>query len=147
MLDSYGRSVRKAENLDVLSDAAIDVMVEYVPKMAGPLTAAYFDPLGGAISEVGQSDTAYWGRRTSYGFHIIAGWMDPEDDAEVIDWANEFQNAMKPHSNGGVYVNLIADDELDRIPRAYGDNFDRIVDVKRQWDPKNLFKHNYNIAP
>lgn len=141
------RYMSKAENLDVLSDSAIDVMIEYVPQMVGPLTAAYFEPLGGAIGRVDRADTAYWGRGTSYGFHIIAGWMDPADDREVAGWANDFQAAMKPHSNGGVYVNLIADDEPDRVPAAYGGNLARLIELKRTWDPTNLFDNNYNIAP
>jgi FAD/FMN-containing dehydrogenase len=54
---------------------------------------------------------------------------------------------MAPHATGGVYVNLIADDEPDRVPAAYGDNYARLVELKRQWDPENLFQGNYNIPP
>jgi hypothetical protein len=115
--------------------------------MVGPLTAAYFDPLGGAVGRVDRPSTPYAGRGTSYGFHIIAGWMDPDEDDAVISWASEFSNAMAAHANGGVYVNLIADDEPDRIPSAYGDNYTRLVEMKRRWDNSNLFTSNYNIPP
>jgi hypothetical protein len=90
--------------------------MEFVPRMAGPLTAAYFDPLGGAVGRVDRRSTPYGGRGTSYGFHIIAGWMDPAEDEAVIGWATEFSDAMAADATGSVYVNLIADDELDRIP-------------------------------
>lgn len=141
------RYTSKAHDLDGLSDGAIDTMVEYVPQMTGALTAAYFDPLGGAIGRVDTSATPYGGRNTSYGFHIVAGWMDVDEDDSVLTWASDFHNAMAAHATGGVYVNLIADDETERIPAAYGDNYGRLVDLKRQWDPGNLFSSNYNIPP
>lgn len=139
------RYLSKAHDLDGLSDGAIDTMVEFVPQMAGALTAAYFDPLGGAIARVDTEATAYAGRKTSYGFHIIAGWMDPLEDDTVIGWASAFHEAMSRHANGGVYVNLIGDDELDRVPTAYGGNYARLIQQKRKWDPANLFASNYNI--
>jgi hypothetical protein len=146
-LPKGNRYLSKAQDLDELSDGAIDTMVEFVPRMVGPLTAAYFDPLGGAVGRVDRPSTPYAGRGTSYGFHIIAGWMDPDEDDAVISWASEFSNAMAAHANGGVYVNLIADDEPDRIPSAYGDNYTRLVEMKRRWDNSNLFTSNYNIPP
>lgn len=141
------RYLSKAHDLVGMSDGAIDTMVEYVPRMVGPLSAAYFDPLGGAVGRVDSSATPYAGRDTTYGFHIIAGWMDTADDESVVDWASEFHTAMAAHATGGVYVNLIADDETDRIPMAYGDNYGRLVELKQKWDPENLFRSNYNIPP
>jgi FAD/FMN-containing dehydrogenase len=141
------RYTSKAHDLDRLSDGAIDVMVEFVPLMAGALTAAYFDPLGGAVSRVALAETPYAGRDTRYGFHIMAGWMDATEDEAVLGWASEFHEAMAAHATGGVYVNLIADDESHRIPAAYGPNYERLVGLKKKWDPDNLFSSNYNIPP
>jgi FAD/FMN-containing dehydrogenase len=141
------RYLSKAHDLDTLSDGALDTMVEHVNRMVGPLTAAYFDPLGGAISRIGADATAYAGRASRYGFHIIAGWTDPDEDMAVIDWASEFAAAMAHHANGGVYVNLIADDEVGRVPAAYGRNLPRLQRLKREWDPENLFTSNHNIEP
>jgi FAD/FMN-containing dehydrogenase len=141
------RYTSKAHDLDELSDGAIDTMVEYVPLMKGALTAAYFDPLGRAVSQIEGSATPYGGRSAQYGFHIVAGWMDASEDESVLTWANEFHGAMAAHATGGVYVNLIADDETHRIPDAYGDNYSRLVQLKQKWDPSNLFTSNYNIPP
>ena len=141
------RYTSKAHDLNGLSDGAIDTMVEYVPRMKGAYTAAYFDPVGGAVSRIETSATPYGGRNTQYGFHIIAGWMDASEDESVLTWANEFHGAMAAHATGGVYVNLIADDEPQRIPTAYGDNYTRLIQLKQQWDPNNLFTSNYNIPP
>ena len=141
------RYTSKAHDLNELSDGAIDTMVEYVPLIKGAFTAAYFDPLGGAISRIEGAATPYGGRSTPYGFHIIAGWMDASEDESVLAWANEFHGAMAAHATGGVYVNLIADDETHRIPTAYGDNYLRLVALKQKWDKDNLFTSNYNIPP
>jgi hypothetical protein len=73
--------------------------------------------------------------------------MDPAEDEAVIGWATEFSDAMAADATGSVYVNLIADDELDRIPSAYGNNYARLVELKKQWDGSNLFASNYNIPP
>jgi FAD/FMN-containing dehydrogenase len=141
------RYLSRAHDLAVLSDGAIDTMAAFVPRMRGALSAAYFDPAGGAMGRVAPAATPFGGRRSPYGFHIVAGWMDAEEDASVMGWAAEFHDAMAPHATGGVYVNLIADDEPDRVPAAYGDNYARLVELKRQWDPENLFRGNYNIPP
>jgi FAD/FMN-containing dehydrogenase len=141
------RYLSKAHDLPKLSDGAIDTMVTYVPRMVGAFSAAYFDPLGGAIGRVDPSATAYAGRAATFGFHCIAGWIDPADDDSVTAWASEFHEAMAGHATGGVYVNLIADDETDRVPLAYGANYRRLTELKRAWDPTNLFTSNYNIPP
>ena len=54
---------------------------------------------------------------------------------------------MAPHATGGVYVNMLAEDESDRVGAAYGANFERLAQIKRRWDPGNLFRGNHNIRP
>ena len=141
------RYTSRAHDLAELSDGAIDTMVEYVPRTVGALTASYFDPFGGAIGRVASDATAYAGRDAAFGFHVIAGWMDADEDDAVLTWANDFRRDMAEHATGGVYVNLIGDDEADRIPSAYGANYERLVGLKTVWDPDNVFSSNYNIEP
>jgi FAD/FMN-containing dehydrogenase len=141
------RYYSKAHHLSEISEEVIDTVVEFVPRMEGAFTAAYFEPLGGAIGRIPVSATPYAGREAVYGFHCLAGWVDASEDDSVMAWAAEFHEAMAQHATGGVYVNLIADDEGDRIPAAYGDNYARLAQLKRQWDPGNVFQSNYNIAP
>ena len=141
------RYYSKAHLLDAISDGAIDVVVDFVPRMEGAFTAAYFDPLGGAVSRVDVSATPYAGREAAYGFHCLSGWIEPSEDESVIEWASSFHEAMVPHATGGVYVNLIADDEGHRVPNAYGPNYERLTQLKNEWDPENLFRANYNVPP
>jgi len=146
-LPSGQRYYSKAHNLADMSDGVINTVVEYVPQMLGAFTAAYFEPLGGAIGRVAPSASPYGGREAAYGFHCLAGWVAPTEDEAVMTWASAFHEAMAAHATGGVYVNLIAEDEDDRVPAAYGENYSRLLQLKRQWDPDNLFRTNYNIPP
>jgi FAD/FMN-containing dehydrogenase len=141
------RYYSKAHDLREISDGAIAAVVEYVPRMKGAFTAAYFDPAGGAIARVEPSATAYAGRRAPSGFHILAGWLEAAEDEAVMSWASDFHQALAGESTGGVYVNLLADDEAERVPAAYGENYARLRDVKRAWDPENVFTSNHNIPP
>jgi FAD/FMN-containing dehydrogenase len=141
------RYFSRAHDLDVLSDAAIDTVTMHVREMPGAFSAAYFDPVGGATGRVDPSATSFGGRTASYGFHVLAGWMDAAEDGAVIRWARTFHDAMATYATGGVYVNVLGDDEDDRVPAAYGDNYPRLLELKSTWDPANLFRMNYNIKP
>ena len=64
-----------------------------------------------------------------------------------MSWASAFHQAVEPQATGGVYVNLVADDEEGRVAAAYGTNHERLVSLKTTWDPNNLYRNNYNIRP
>jgi FAD/FMN-containing dehydrogenase len=130
-----------------LSDEVIDTLTSHVAGMCGPFTAAYFEPLGGAFARVEPSATAFPHRDAAFNFHIQAGWTDPSQEDEVMGWTEGFHQAMARHATGGVYVNLLGHDEADRVSAAYGDNYARLAELKKKWDPDNLFRINPNIAP
>jgi FAD/FMN-containing dehydrogenase len=131
---------------DEISTASIETLVERVDPLSGPLTFAWFEPMGGAIGRVDAGATAYPHRDAGYSFSVAPGWMDPARDVEHIAWARELFAAMRPYG-GGVYVHYLDRDEDERIRSAYGDNFDRLVALKNEWDPENLFRMNQNIEP
>jgi FAD/FMN-containing dehydrogenase len=74
-------------------------------------------------------------------------WEDPGDDRRCIAWARDFFHACAPFASGGVYVNFLTADEGDRVRAAYGPNYERLAQVKRTYDPDNLFRLNQNIKP
>lgn len=137
----------KAHYLEALPDGALDTVVDYVDPLPGPFSAVYFEPLGGAIKRVDPTATAFPHREAAYGFHIFPGWTDPDKDDEIMEWTREFHEAMTPYATGGVYVNLLGEDEGDRLQAAYGGNYDRLAQLKSEWDPENLFRMNHNIEP
>ena len=135
-----------AHDLAGLTDGAIADFARFVRASEGAFTASYFEPHGGAVGRVGATATAMGGRNAGYGFHVIAGWPDANDDAAVMGWARKFSKTMSAHATGGVYVNLIADDEDDRIPSAFSDP-GRVAALKRAWDPANVLHGNHNVVP
>jgi FAD/FMN-containing dehydrogenase len=137
----------KSHYLEGLSDEAIDTVIEYADPLEGPFTLAGFEPMGGAINRVDPGATAYPHRDAVFNFGVFAGWSDPGRDDEIIGWAREFHDAMAPYSTGGMYTNYLDQDEDEWVRAAYGDNYDRLVEVKNEWDPENLFRLNSNIEP
>jgi len=135
-----------AHDIDALTDAAIADFARFVRTSEGAFTASYFEPHGGNAGQVGATATAMGGRNAKYGFHVIAGWSDVGDDGSVMAWAREFGRAMSAHGTGGVYANLIADDEDDRISSAFSDP-GRVAALKRAWDPGNALHGNHNVVP
>ena len=74
-------------------------------------------------------------------------WDQAADDERCIAWAREFFKASAPYASGSVYVNFMTQDEADRIAAAYGPNYDRLVQIKKKYDPENVFHLNQNIKP
>lgn len=137
----------KAHFFDRIPDEAIDMIVEYVDPLPSPLSAAFFEPLGGAINEVDATETAYPHRDVAFSFGIAAGWSDPDRDDEFVAWAREFSEDVSPFASEGVYSNYLDYDEDDRVDAAYRENYERLVELKAEWDPDNLFRMNQNINP
>lgn len=78
---------------------------------------------------------------------MISEWTDPSEDARHIAWTREFYSAMHPWSAGLVYVNALDQDDMARIPEAYGRNYARLRAIKAVYDPDNRFRRNQNIQP
>ncbi|MFB6130978.1 MAG: FAD-binding oxidoreductase, partial [Salinigranum sp.] len=136
----------KSHYLDDFPDGAIDTIIEYTDPFPGELTQVALEPMGGAIADVDPAATAFPHRNVAYSFGVWPAWTDPERDDELIAWAREFHEAMAPYAEG-VYANYLDSDESDRVSTAYGPNYDRLVEVKDEWDPQNLFRVNQNIEP
>jgi FAD/FMN-containing dehydrogenase len=137
----------KSHYLGELPDGAIDTILEYTDPLPGPLTQVALEPMGGAIARVDRDATAFPHRDAAYSFGIWPGWADPDRDEELTTWAREFHEAMAPYATGGVYANYLDRDESERVRAAYGENYERLVAVKTEWDPENLFRMNQNVEP
>lgn len=130
-----------------LTDEAIDAYVRNCANMAGPLTFAYFGLDSGAMVRPAPDATAYPHREQAWALHILGGWMDPAEDAAAMGWVRAFHDDMDRFASGRIYVNLLAEDEQERVRKAYGPNYERLAALKRAWDPDNLFSGNQNIPP
>lgn len=147
MMGKGARWYTRGHYFETLSDDAIDAFLAHIPPLPGELTTAYLAPAGGAAGRRTPDATAYPHRDATFGVHIFPGWTDPGADEEMMAWARGVSDALAPRASGGVYVNLLADDEAARVPHAYGPNYGRLARLKRIWDRDNLFSGNHNIPP
>ncbi|MFN2526418.1 MAG: FAD-binding oxidoreductase [Actinomycetota bacterium] len=138
----------KAEYLSGLPDEAIAVLVDFLGTITSPLSDFKFPYLGGAIGRVGEDDTAYGHRDAPFILNINSRWADPEDSDRHIEWTRALWQAMQPYSGGGTYTNFMSADDGDRIEDSYGSaKYQRLAELKRRYDPTNLFRLNQNIQP
>jgi FAD/FMN-containing dehydrogenase len=131
-----------------LSDEVIDITVEHAMRIRSPLTAFPIWQMGGAISRVGEDETAFNGRGAGHTFNITAATAGREGFDEEREWVRDFWSALEPHHTSGVYVNFLMNEGEDRVREAYGtEKYDRLKALKRRYDPDNLFRLNQNIPP
>lgn len=141
------RNYWKSQFIEPLSDEAIDLVVEYAATRPSPFTEILIEHLGGAITHTESAATAYPHRDAPFTFNVFPRWEDPTEDEEHIAWAHRFFEAMTPHLAEGVYVNFLSQEGEERVKAAYGDNYERLVELKTTYDPDNLFQMNQNIKP
>ena len=139
----------KSVELRPLTDEAIDALVEHAPPVTSPKSYCIVFQLGGALSAVGEHQTAFSQRDAAHNVNINAVWNEEDPDAERhIAWARGFFDALQPHAGGRVYVNFLGAEGRDRVRQAYGErNYLRLVELKRAYDPSNVFRLNQNIEP
>lgn len=141
------RNYWKSNFYDEISEGFVEALMAHVDPLPTPYTTVFFEWMGGAIAEADSDATAFPHRERSFTFTVAPKWEDPDRDEALITWAREFHEAMEPYAPGGVYVNYMDADEGDRVRSAYGVRYDRLVDLKEEWDPDNLFRTNQNILP
>jgi FAD/FMN-containing dehydrogenase len=142
-------SYEKALYLDELTDGAIDVIVEHQAKKMSPLSFVPIFVMGGKYRSADSADSAFGGSRSSgYVINISGTSPTAEGYAAERDWVRDYWSALVQHAPGvGSYVNFMTEHEPDRVRSAYGDKFERLQDIKRTYDPNNIFHLNANIEP
>jgi FAD/FMN-containing dehydrogenase len=147
---SFPRGYRfywKAQFLRKITKAAADALIERFPSVPSPRSFFVFQQVGGAIARVPRAATAYANRDAAYDAFPVSIWTDPASDEINKAWAREMYAALRPFAMDGVYVNNLGNEGDDRVKAAYGENYDRLVILKRKYDPDNLFRLNQNVHP
>jgi FAD/FMN-containing dehydrogenase len=144
-----GRYYWKSRALAELRQAAIDEIADFAARRPTPNTDIVIWHHGGAMSRVGETETAYGGRDARFLVTGEVNWTEPAQSNEAIAFGREFWDAMRKHSTGGLYLNFAGlGEENDALVRAgYGANYDRLAELKAKYDPENLFRMNVNITP
>jgi FAD/FMN-containing dehydrogenase len=88
---------------------------------------------------------AYGHRDAKLVMNVHGRWEDPGQDKAVVGWARSFFDASRPYASSGAYVNFMTEDETDRVAAAYGANYSRLAQLKKRYDPDNVFHMNQNI--
>jgi FAD/FMN-containing dehydrogenase len=137
----------KANFVTELTDTAIEAHLEHGPKVPVVNSTVHIYSINGACHRVAPDATAFAYRDATFATVIAGMWPDPADNEANIKWVRDYYDATAPLSEEGGYVNFMSGDDQERIKANYKGNYDRLVDVKRKYDPGNLFHLNQNIKP
>jgi hypothetical protein len=137
----------RACDVEELTDEVIEITVDHALRINSPLSTFVIWQLGGALSRVGEDETAFGGRSAGHTFNIAGITESAEGFDEEREWVRNFWSALEPYHTS-VYVNFLMEEGEERIRQAYGARkYDRLKSLKRRYDPDNLFRLNQNIRP
>lgn len=137
----------KSHDFLKLSDELLDTLVAHVDTPPDPQCEIFIAQVGGATNRVPADATAYRHRDAEFIMNVHGRWEDPNADERRIAWCRGLFDAATPYATGGVYVNFMAEGEAQRVKAAYGDSYEKLVELKRKYDPSNMFRLNQNIKP
>ena len=136
----------KANFVTELTDEAIRAHLQHGPKVPVVNSTTHIYPINGACHRVAPDATAFAYRDANFAAVIAGMWPDPADNDANIRWVRDYYDAVAPQSERGGYVNFMADDDQDRVRDNYRGNYERLAQIKRKYDPGNLFHLNQNIV-
>jgi FAD/FMN-containing dehydrogenase len=146
-LASYWKSIY----LNELTDDLTDLIVRHGVQRSSPLSIVHVPMMGGAMSRVAPTATAFGDRSAPFMFSVDGNWVDPADTAEHVAWVRAVISQAEGFSTtGGTYLNFSGQEETaaaELVLAAYGENLQRLAEVKQRYDPDNLFRLNNNITP
>ena len=147
LLTPGARNYWKSHNFTDLRDETLDTMIEFANRLPSPQCEIFIGLIAGAANRVPAEAMAYGHRDANFVLNVHGRWDNAAHDERCIAWAREFFKASAPYASAGVYVNFMTEEEGDRIKAAYGPNYERLVQIKKQYDPENIFHLNQNIKP
>jgi FAD/FMN-containing dehydrogenase len=131
-----------------LEDGLIDEMAGRFESCPSPMGAILLEHYHGAVTRVAPDATAVPHRAPGYNLLLPTVWTDPDDTGANIAWTRETFDAFAPYRAEGRWLNYYGDDEgSDALDAAYGENRGRLAEIKRRYDPENVFHLNQHIAP
>ena len=137
----------RADFVNELSDAAVAEHAKYGPAMPTWKSTMHMYPIDGAAHDVDPADTAWSYRDANYASVFAGVDPDPANVGAIRDWTVDYFEALHPHSAGGAYVNMMMDEGQERVKASYRGNYQRLAEIKKAYDPGNLFRVNQNIRP
>jgi FAD/FMN-containing dehydrogenase len=142
-----GRYYWKTTTLPRLDDQAMSTVLEIGSSRSSPRTMVGIWQMGGAMARVPEEATGYGSRSTPWIVNVDSGWIDPTEDDRHVAFTRAAWEQLQGVSDGGVYLHYGARETVGQIKKAYGSNYDRLVEIKTRYDPINLFRVTQNIQP
>jgi FAD/FMN-containing dehydrogenase len=130
-----------------LSDAPLEIMIDALHRCPSPMSGLGIVPYLGAVNRVGATATAFAHRAPGYSLLIVAQWPDARETEPNITWARETFDALHPYMADRSYVNNLTAEDGRMVHQVWGVNYERLVTIKRRYDPGNIFRLNHNIDP
>jgi FAD/FMN-containing dehydrogenase len=137
----------RADFFEEITDEAIDAHCKYGAALPTGLSSMHLYPIDGAASRADSTDTPFAYRNGGWAGVIVGVDPDPVSNEAITSWTKDYWEELHPTSAGGAYVNFLMDEGGDRVRASYLDNYERLAQVKRRYDPHNLFHINQNIEP
>jgi FAD/FMN-containing dehydrogenase len=138
----------KAELVQELSDEVIDLNLRHAEGIGSPLTAMFFQPLGGALARIPADATAINPNAGRWVVHALALWETDAETEHELAWVRQWGEMMEPYIRAGVPLTFSADTGEERVRATFGEEkYARLVALKDKYDPENLFRLNQNIKP
>lgn len=147
LLAHGARNYWKSHNFTELSDEALDTMIEFAKRLPSPQCEIFVGLIAGAANRVPSDAMAYGHRDAKFVMNVHGRWDEAAQDETCISWARAFFQASAPYASAGAYVNFMTEDESGRVVAAYGANYPRLREIKKKYDPENVFHLNHNIKP
>ncbi len=149
--EDYPRGRRyywKSATIGELSDEVIDIVADFAARQPSPISTIDVWLMGGALRREPPGGAAYSGREAGFQVNPEADWDDPAMDDANVGWARGIIEALKPHTVG-TYLNFpgMLEEGEQQLRLSFGPHYERLTQVKRRWDPDNLFRLNHNVPP
>jgi len=137
----------RADFVRELSDAAIALHAEHGARTPTMHSTMHLYPIDGAVHRVAKGDTAFYHRDANWAEVIVGVDPDPANKDKITAWTKQYWEALHPHCSPAAYVNFMMEEGQDRIKASYGENYGRLAEIKKKYDPDNFFRVNQNIRP
>jgi FAD/FMN-containing dehydrogenase len=145
--EERSQAVHRSLFLDTLDDAAVDTILERMAAPSSPMAMTQLRVLGGRMADVDPEATAFAHRQAPVMLIVLTGFEDPAAQPVHAAWTQAYLDALRPHA-AGVYANFLEAEGEARIREAYpAATYERLAEIKRRYDPTNLFRLNQNIRP
>ncbi|HUZ45438.1 MAG TPA: FAD-binding oxidoreductase [Terriglobia bacterium] len=137
----------RADFFKELNDEAVARHAEHGSQLPTPHSTMHLYPIDGAAHRVGNDDTAFSYRDANWAEVIVGVDPDPANREKITNWCKAYFDAVHPYSAGGAYVNFLMDEGQERVRTSFRNNYQRLAEIKKKYDPSNFFRVNQNIQP